>query len=92
MLPKVFVVLATAIAATATKVHNNFGHNGYIQDDQGTDVALNNGGSATVGGGWGFFWVPSSVCVKNSVAWSWPSSYGGILHRPLGHLVYELCN
>lgn len=81
MLPKALVVLATALSTTATHVHNQFGHSGWIQDDQGTDVALNNGGSVTLGGGWGFFWVDSSVCSKNSVTYSWPSSYGGMLPR-----------
>ncbi|KAJ5368175.1 uncharacterized protein N7496_007935 [Penicillium cataractarum] len=86
MVPKTLVILATALTATATNVHNQFGHSGWIQDDQGTDVALNNKGSATVGGGWGFFWVSGSVCSKNSVTYTWPSNYGDVYIRSDGFL------
>lgn len=48
IVPKTLVILATALTATATKVHNQFGHNGWIQEDRGSDVALNNKGSATI--------------------------------------------
>jgi hypothetical protein len=90
MISKTFVILATALSATATHVHNQFGKDGYIQDDQGSELALNNGGSVTIGGGWGFFWVDSSVCGKNSVAYTWPSSYGGMLFKSTCRL-YWLC-
>ncbi|KAJ5980840.1 hypothetical protein N7481_008138 [Penicillium waksmanii] len=76
IIPKTLVILATALSATATHVHNQFGKDGYIQDDQGSEIFLKNKGSVTVGGGWGFFWVASSVCSKNSVAYTWPTNYG----------------
>lgn len=84
MILKTLVILATALSATATHVHSQFGKNGWIQDDQGSELQLNNKGSVTVGGGWGFFWVAGSVCSKNSVAYSWPSNYGGMLLIQIG--------
>lgn len=72
------VLLVSALGVSATHFHNNYGKNGWIQDNQGSDIQLKNGGSVTIGGGWGFFWVDSSVCSKNSVTYTWPSSYGGM--------------
>jgi len=69
-------ILISALVASATNVHNQYGENGWIQDNAGTTVQLNNGASANLGGGWGFFWVSSSVCGDNSVAFTWPSNYG----------------
>ncbi|PYH87356.1 hypothetical protein BO71DRAFT_404723 [Aspergillus ellipticus CBS 707.79] len=80
------LLLVSALGVAATHVHNQFGHNGWIQDDQGTDVQLNNGGSVTLGGGWGFFWVDGSVCSKNSVTYTWPSSYGDVYIHSDGFL------
>jgi hypothetical protein len=84
IIPKSLVILATALTATATKVHNKFGLNGWIQDHNGQNHYLAEGGSVTISGGWGFFWTNNysgiTGCnVKNSAAFSWPSGYGGML-------------
>jgi hypothetical protein len=73
------MILAMALTTTATKIYNGFGHNGWIQDNQGNNHALDRDATVTINGGWGFFWVSKSICSKNSVAYSWPSDYGGML-------------
>jgi hypothetical protein len=72
-------LLTTSLAAlsSATIFHNNFGHDGWLQDDRGTQVFVKNKNTATIGGGWGFFWVAEDVCHQNSVAYGWPADYGG---------------
>ncbi|RAK77665.1 uncharacterized protein BO72DRAFT_447811 [Aspergillus fijiensis CBS 313.89] len=80
------VLLVSALGVSATHFHNNYGKNGWIQDNQGSDIQLKNGGSVTIGGGWGFFWVDSSVCSKNSVTYTWPSSYGDVYIHSDGFL------
>ncbi|KAI9853402.1 MAG: hypothetical protein M1813_002233 [Trichoglossum hirsutum] len=79
-------LLTAATAAVATHVHNQYGHSGWIEDQAGTDIALPNGGSATVAGGWGFFWVDASVCADNSVTYTWPESYGDVYIHHDGYL------
>jgi hypothetical protein len=69
-------VLISALTASATTVHNEYGADGWIKDNSGTDVQLTNGNSVSLGGGEGFFWVSSSVCSVNSVEFCWPSDYG----------------
>jgi hypothetical protein len=72
-------LLTTSLAAlsSATIFHNNFGHDGWLQDDRGTQVFVKNKNTATIGGGWGFFWVAEDVCHQNSVTYGWPADYGG---------------
>ncbi|KAJ0412982.1 hypothetical protein BJY00DRAFT_320244 [Aspergillus carlsbadensis] len=87
------LLLATALsaaAATATHVHNGFGHNAWIQDSTGTEVQLNNGQSVSIGGGWAFVWVDAGVCPgkPNSVQYTWPANYGDVYIRGDGRL-YE---
>ncbi|KAJ5355439.1 uncharacterized protein N7496_012651 [Penicillium cataractarum] len=89
IVPKTLVILATALAATATTVHNQSGNPGWIQDNKGKDHYLNNGGSVTLSGGWGFFWIEDVSCqTQNSAAFSWPSGYGdtqiGTAHLDFG--------
>ncbi|KAF4632842.1 hypothetical protein G7Y89_g5283 [Cudoniella acicularis] len=79
-------IFISALAASATNVHNQYGVNGWIQDSAGTDVQLNNGQSTGIGGGWGFFWISSSDCSDNSVAFTWPSNYGDVYIKSDGYL------
>jgi hypothetical protein len=72
------IVLTSALATSATNVHNQFGVNGDIQDRVGTVQGLPNGGSVAIGGGWGFFWVDASACHggANSGVLQWPADFG----------------
>ncbi|KAL2783159.1 hypothetical protein BJX66DRAFT_345189 [Aspergillus keveii] len=81
-------LLTTSLAAlsSATIFHNNFGHDGWLQDDRGTQVFVKNKNTATIGGGWGFFWVAEDVCHQNSVAYGWPADYGDVYLRSDGFL------
>jgi hypothetical protein len=65
--------------------HNQYGINGWIQDDVGTDLYLGNGQSQTLGGGWGFFWI-SGHCSDNSAAFTWPTNYGDVYIQTDGYL------
>ncbi|KAL2870907.1 uncharacterized protein BJX67DRAFT_377533 [Aspergillus lucknowensis] len=84
-----FVALSAAMAS-ATNFHNDFGHDGWVQDSTGSEFQLNNGHSVNIGGGWAFFWVDANVCAgsSNSVTYTWPESYGDVYVRSDGRL-YE---
>ncbi|KAI9858149.1 MAG: hypothetical protein M1813_007798 [Trichoglossum hirsutum] len=79
-------LLAAATAAVATNVHNQYGHNGWIQDRAGTNLQLQNGHSVNIAGGWGFFWVDAGICADNSVAYGWPENYGDVYIRTDGFM------
>jgi len=66
--------------------HNQYGHNGWIQDKAGTDIWLGNGKSVTVAGGWGFFWIDSNVCADNAATFGWPENYGDVYIKGDGFL------
>ncbi|KAL3458912.1 hypothetical protein BJX64DRAFT_265617 [Aspergillus heterothallicus] len=83
---KSLAVLLLSGLAAATHVHNQYGHDGYIQDNQGTEVLLKNGKSVDVGGGWGFFWVQANICHQNAIAYTWPKDYGDVYIRNDGRL------
>jgi hypothetical protein len=68
-------VLTSALAASATNVHNQYGENGWIEDSVGTVIELDYLASASIGGGDGFFWVSPAVCNNDSVYFTWPSTY-----------------
>jgi hypothetical protein len=48
IVPKTLVILATVVTATATRIHNGFGHDGWIQDDQGNNHALDRYATVTI--------------------------------------------
>ncbi|KAL4904645.1 hypothetical protein BDW74DRAFT_178738 [Aspergillus multicolor] len=88
---KLTALLLSAVASvSATNFHNDFGHNGWVQDSTGTEVYLANGASVNIGGGWAFFWVDAAVCPgkANSVTYGWPANYGDVYIRSDGRL-YE---
>ncbi|CEL10609.1 hypothetical protein ASPCAL13726 [Aspergillus calidoustus] len=62
---KPLLIALDAAVTSATHVHNEFGHNAWLQDSTGTEVQLNNGQSVSVCGGWAFVWVDAALCPGN---------------------------
>ncbi|KAL2807966.1 hypothetical protein BJX63DRAFT_436545 [Aspergillus granulosus] len=88
MLLPTLALLTTSLAAlsSATVFHNNFGHDGWLQDNQGTEVYVKDKNHATIGGGWGFFWIDEKVCHQNAATFEWPSYYGDVYLKNDGRL------